>query len=222
MRGPFVVAHRAGNDLELLRRAERLPVDMIEADVHLCAGRLEVRHLKTAGPLPVLWDRWRLASARAPRLLLDPLLGAAGARTELMLDLKGRDARLAPALAEAIRRLRPGRSATVCSRSWPLLDALRGVPGLRLIHSVGSAAQLTALRGRLRSGGVEGVSIHRRLLSPAVVTELRARAGVLMTWPVATVDQALSLASWGVDGVITERFEELAPALAGRREDRAA
>ena len=54
---PFVVAHRAGNDLELLRCAARARSRVIEADVHLYAGRLEVRHLKTLGPFPVLWDR---------------------------------------------------------------------------------------------------------------------------------------------------------------------
>ena len=222
MPGPFVVAHRAGNDLAELRRAERLPVEMIEADVHLCKGRLEVRHLKTAGPLPVLWDRWRLASARAPRLLLDRLLATAGAHTHLMLDLKGRDAQLAVAVADAAERRRPGRAVTVCSRSWPLLDAVRGVPGVRVIHSVGSGAQLGALRTRLEGGRLAGVSIHRRLLTPAVVAELRARAGMVITWPVADLDDALALADWGVDGVITESFEALATALAGLREDRAA
>ena len=35
-----------------------------------------------------------------------------------------------------------------------------------------------------------------------------------MSWPVATLDEARRLAGWGVDGVITERFEALAPALA--------
>ena len=60
---PFVVAHRAGNDLGTLRRAEALAIPLVEADVHLRRGRIEVRHLKTLGPLPVLWDRWRLAPA---------------------------------------------------------------------------------------------------------------------------------------------------------------
>jgi uncharacterized membrane protein YbhN (UPF0104 family) len=172
---------------------------MIEADVHLRAGRVEVRHLKTAGPLPVLWDRWELASARAPRLLIDRLLAAAG-RTELMLDLKGRDPRLAVAVADAIRRQLRGWPVTVCSRSWPLLDAMPGVPGLRRIHSVGSRAQLAALGARMQRGRVGGVSIHRRLLAPAVVARLRAGAEVVMTWPVATLDEALALASWALTG----------------------
>src|SRR5687768_4778981 len=93
-RAPFVVAHRAGNDLPRLREAAALGVPLAEADVHLHRGRIEVRHLKTAGPIPVLWDRWQLASYRTPRLHLETLLSAAAEGPELMLDLKGHDARL--------------------------------------------------------------------------------------------------------------------------------
>ena len=59
---PFLVAHRAGNDLALLRRAEERGITHVEADLHLFRGRLEVRHLKTVGPLPILWDQWTLAA----------------------------------------------------------------------------------------------------------------------------------------------------------------
>ena len=54
----LAVAHRAGNSLSGLQRARELGVDVVEADVHLRRGRLEIRHLKTLGPLPWLWDRW--------------------------------------------------------------------------------------------------------------------------------------------------------------------
>ena len=73
----FVVAHRAGNELARLRDAEQLGVALVEADVRLWRGRLEVRHLKTVGPLPILWDTWRLANPFAPRLELRDLLAAA-------------------------------------------------------------------------------------------------------------------------------------------------
>ena len=70
---PLLIAHRAGNDPAHLRAAEDAGADVIEADLHLWRGRLELRHLKTAGPLPVYWDRWALAppwrrfdSARGP------------------------------------------------------------------------------------------------------------------------------------------------------------
>ena len=102
-----------------------LGLPLAEADVHLHRGRLEVRHSKTAGPVPVLWDRWELASARTPRLLLDELLAAAvPGGPELMLDLKGHDPRLAGPRA----RCGAGttRRVTVCSQDWRLLEPPAG------------------------------------------------------------------------------------------------
>jgi glycerophosphoryl diester phosphodiesterase len=51
---PFLVGHRAGNRLHDLHAAERLKPTLVEADVRLYRGRLEVRYLKTAGPIPIL------------------------------------------------------------------------------------------------------------------------------------------------------------------------
>jgi hypothetical protein len=211
---PFVVAHRAGNDLQLLRRAERVRPWLVEADVHLYRGRLEVRHLKTLGPLPVLWDRWYLASPRTPRLELAGLLAGAGPETALMLDLKGRDVELSRRVAALLRRHSPAGRVTVCARRWALLEPFRDDPGVRAMHSVGSRRQLRALRRRFAGRRLAGISIHRRLLDAATVADLRGRADVLVSWPVSTLEEARRLADWGVDGVITERFEALAPALA--------
>jgi hypothetical protein len=210
---PFVVAHRAGNDLTLLRRAEHASVGLVEADLHLFAGRVEVRHLKTLGPVPVLWDRWKLAPPWAPRLLLEELLGACGPGTQLMLDLKGRDTRLAAAVAAALAADGGERAVTVCSRSWSLLAPLEAAPGVRVVHSVGSRRQLTALWRRAGAQPLAGVSIHRRLLDARITAALRERTDLLLAWPVATVDQARELGAWGVHGVITEHFEALAGAL---------
>lgn len=210
---PFVVAHRAGNDLDLLRRAESVRPGLIEADVHLYAGRLEVRHLKTLGPLPLLWDRWYLASPRTRRLHLSELLAGAGEGTTLMLDLKGRDPRLARRVREALTDHRA--PVVVCSRSWRLLEPFAGDPGVRVVHSIGSRRQLRALRRRFAGRRLAGVSIHRRLLDRRTVADLRERAELIVSWPVATIEEARRLGDWGVDGVITERFEALAPVLAG-------
>ena len=211
---PFIIAHRAGNDPALLRRAERVRARLIEADIHLFRGRLEVRHLKTLGPLPLLWDRWYLASPRIPRFELGALLDRAGSETALMLDLKGRDVRLAERVAAELAGRRPG-DVTVCSRSWRLLEPFHDTAAVRTVHSVGSRRQLRALRRRFAGRRLSGISIHRRLLDPATVADLRARADMIVTWPVATVDEARRLGAWGIDGVITEHFEALAPALAG-------
>lgn len=208
-----MVAHRAGNDLTALSRAHRSPVRLVEADIHLYFSRLEVRHLKTVGPLPIFWDRWELASPFAPRLLLDRLLAATPPGVELMLDLKGRDRRLARGVLQALESHR-GRPITVCSRGWSLLEALRGTPDVRLVHSVGSRGQLRALRRRFEGRRLDGISIHRKLLDPETVADLRERADMIMTWPIASADEARMLGAWGVDGVISEDFERLARELA--------
>jgi len=188
-------------------------VRTIEADVHLFRGRLEVRHLKTIGPIPILWDRWTLANPFARRLVLGELLEAVGARTELVLDLKGRNNALPGRVLEAIAPLvRRGSPVTICARSWPLLEPFEGVEGVRRVHSVGSARQLARLRRLVAGRRLEGVSIHERLLDSRSVRELRELADVIMTWPVNTPERARELAAFGVDGLISDR-----PGLVGRR-----
>lgn len=210
---PFVVAHRAGNDLERLATAAALGLPLAEADIHAYRGRLEVRHLKTAGPLPVLWDRWKLASARAPRLELQTLLSAGADGPELMLDLKGHDPQLPGRLLRALALTEPGRRVTVCSQDWALLEPLRGAPDLRIVHSVGNRRALGALLTRFAGDRLEGVSIHQRLLDRIVAAELRARTELLLSWPVETLDEGRRLARLGVHGLISQAFEVLAAAL---------
>jgi hypothetical protein len=214
--GSFLVAHRAGNDLMRLRRAQALGVGLIEADLHLFRGRVEARHLKTVGPLPIFWDRWTLAPPWAARLQLDRLLQAAVGGSELMLDLKGRDRRL-PRLVAAALAEHSGLPVTVCSQRWSLLEPLRDSDGVRLVHSVGSERQLARLRRRYAGSRLAGVSIHRRLLSPTVVRELRECAELVMTWPVEHSAQARMLVGWGVHGLITSHFDKLEPVVGTAR-----
>jgi glycerophosphoryl diester phosphodiesterase len=199
---PFVVAHRAGNDLVSLRRAQALGLAVVEADLRLFRGRVEVRHLKTVGPLPILWDRWRLADPFAPRLLLSELLRAVGPRTTLMLDLKGRDVRLSRLVRAALDDV-PIARLLLCARRRTLLDPFHELPRVRRICSIGTAHQLRALLASCDR--MDGVSIHRRLLDQAIVRELRRRADVVMSWPVNGAAPARLLRSWGVDGLISDR-----------------
>ena len=71
---PLTVAHRAGNDLAALREACSAGVDLVEADLRYHRGRLEVRHLKTMGPVPLLWDRWSSPHPGTARFFLQDLL----------------------------------------------------------------------------------------------------------------------------------------------------
>ena len=199
----LLLAHRAGNDLSRLRAAEDAGADVVEADVHLAGGRLEVRHLKGVGPLPLLWDRWELHARTGPCLRLDELLEAARPETRLMLDLKGVDLRLGRLVSETVARHGAGARVVVCSRFWPIVDRVEA-PGVRRVYSAGNRVQLAGLRPRLHRRAPDGVSVRRSLLDAPLVRELRHRVACVMTWPVAGVAEIERLRGWGVNGLICD------------------
>jgi glycerophosphoryl diester phosphodiesterase len=214
---PLAIAHRAGNSLAGLHEANALGVDVIECDVHHHRGRLEVRHLKTAGPLPFLWDRWELASASAPRLGLRELLEADRHGTTFMLDLKGRSDSTGTSVARLLHDLATHRPILVCGRYWPSVEVVSELPFVRAVLSARNRVELARLRQRLADGTpVHGVSVHRSLLGEELVEQLRSQVAVVMTWPVnddATLDEVLAL---GANGVISDEPDVLATLL-GRR-----
>lgn len=213
----LAIAHRAGNSLAGLHEANALGVDVIECDVHHHRGRLEVRHLKTAGPLPFLWDRWELASASAPRLGLRELLEADRHGTTFMLDLKGRSGSTATAVVRLLHDVAHHRPVLACGRHWRSVEVTAELPYVRAVLTARNRVELARLQQRLDDGPrVHGVSVHRSLLDEEVVDRLRRRVEVVMTWPVndaATLDAVLGL---GVNGVISDERDVLAEVLQGR------
>ncbi|WP_296605643.1 glycerophosphodiester phosphodiesterase [Nocardioides sp.] len=208
----LAIAHRAGNSLTGLHEANLLGADVIECDVHAYRGRLEVRHLKTAGPLPFLWDRWELASASAPRLGLAELLDADRRGTTFMLDLKGRRVATGRAVAELLHERAHDHDLLVCGRHWPAVERVAELPYVRAVLSARNRAELGALVRRL--GGDDrpapyGVSLHRSLLDAELVARLRRRVEVVMTWAVddlPTLDRVVAL---GANGVISNESDVL-------------
>lgn len=211
-----MVAHRAGNHLDQLTAAEAAGVDLVEADVWHYRGRLEVRHLKTMGPIPLLWDRWKLTSARAPRLMLEELVQAADPSTELMLDLKGSARSLPGAVIDTMRRLAPGRPYTVSSQWWSALEPFREHPEVRVIYSIGNARMFRALPGWLGIRPAEAVGINHRLLTPDRVRSLRRLAPQVFTWTINDRARLEELLDWGVNGIISDEYQILRPTPAER------
>ncbi len=208
----LAIAHRAGNSLAGLHAANLLGADVIECDVHAYRGRLEVRHLKTAGPLPFLWDRWELASAAAPRLGLDELLDADRRGSLFMLDLKGRSAATGRAVAELLHARAERHPVLACGRHWPAVEAVGVLDYVRPVLSARNRAELAALRRRLERTELPepyGVSVHRSLLDAATVSRLRHRVEVVMTWPIDDVGWLDRVVDRGVNGVISNEPEIL-------------
>lgn len=215
----LAIAHRSGNTLDGLRAALDAGVDLVEADVHVYRGRLEVRHLKSMGGLPYLWDRGELIRRRGyERVELSELVSALGGDARLMIDLKGVHPRLAGSVARVLRDLAPESSLTVCTKSWGMLDAF-DVP-VRRVLSASNRNTLARLRRRLALGGqqpsVYGVSVRRSLLTPEVVQEMQRSTEVVMTWPVDTPEALEDARRLGVDGVISKDLGLLRGVLDGR------
>jgi glycerophosphoryl diester phosphodiesterase len=215
----LAIAHRAGNSLAGLREANSLGADVIECDVHAYRGRLEVRHLKTAGPLPFLWDRWELASASAPRLGLDELLAADRRASRFMLDLKGRRERAGRAVADLLHELGHQDEVWVCGRYWPSVAHVAELPWVRPVLSARTRAERAALERRLSAderAAPHGVSLHESLLDEPLVRRLRDQVAVVMTWPVnddATLERVGGL---GVNAVISDEPRILRSVLSKR------
>lgn len=203
----LAVAHRAGNSLAGLRAATELGADVVEADVHQYRGQLEMRHLKTMGPLPFLWDTWELRSARAPRLGLAELLRAAGEGTLFMLDLKGTSPAVGEAVVATLHEHAPGRPVVVCTRHWPALEPFRGVDWVRPVRSARTRAEFAALQQNIRDDAPYGVSVHLSLLDRATVARLHEHVELVMTWPVntpAALERVRSFAGSGPVAVISD------------------
>lgn len=206
---PLTVAHRAGNSVADLLAASAAGVDLIELDVRFFAGRLEVRHLKTMGPIPLLWDRWALSPGWTPRLTLQDILRAKPPGCELMLDVKGGQEHFPREIVRVVEELMPNEDYSVCSQYWDLLSAFYDDPRARIVHSIGSKSMLTTVLPRLEGHRSDAVSIHMKLLSPAVVESLYQRVSLIMTWPVNALADLRRLQSWGVNGFISDRLDLL-------------
>lgn len=193
------VAHRAGNGIPLLAPALALGADLLEADVHLRRGRLEVRHGKSLGPLPWLWERWYLL--RDDRLQLHDLLAGLPDGATLMLDLKGWQPWLGVRVREAMADAPP---YLVCGRQWRMLEAFADLPNVRVVHSTRTLAELTRLEHHLSTHPTWGVSVHRSLLTKDRVTALRRRAEIVMTWPVNDLQEYDDVVGLGVNAVISD------------------
>lgn len=184
----------------------RAGADLIEADVWLHRGNLEVRHLKTLGPIPILWDRWKLVSGRAPRLYLQDLLDAWPDGVELMVDMKGEAAAFPGALAKALETHHRGKPVTFCGRQWDLLKLLRGFPNARFFPSCGYQEQVVELLDQWEDH-YDAAVLHASLVTEDNVRAVERLGAMVITWPINTVEALDEVVSAGVSGVICDSLD---------------
>ena len=207
---PLTIAHHAGNDLAKLAKAFAAGVSYVEADVWLYRGRLEVRHAKTAGPLPILWDRWSLKPGWTKRLLLSEILAVSG-RGPLFLDLKGQAEGLAEAVATAVTRARIDDTVAFSTPVWSHLDRLSVLlPQVPRFYTIGTLAQLSERRPRLEQGEIQAVCINSRILTAEIASDLTTMGiQTIVTWGIKTEEEARRVLGWGVNGVTSSNLELL-------------
>ncbi len=207
---PLMIAHRAGNSPALALDAIAAGADLIEADVWRYRSRLEIRHVKTMGPVPLLWDRWELHPGWSPRFQLAALLEHIPSDQRLLLDLKGQDRNLGPEIVETILTLRPERRIIVCGRTWSQLDRIVDIPGICIFYSVGSDEELATIWERIRLMRHPVVSINRRYLTPELMRRFKDIETTVVSWAINTLDDAKRFHEMGVDGFTSENLELIA------------
>jgi glycerophosphoryl diester phosphodiesterase len=204
---PLVIAHRSGNELHEAKHAFEAGADLIETDIWRYRNRLELRHIKTMGPIPLLWDRWELHPGWGHRFQLEDLLQDLPVEARLFLDLKGVDTRLPIQTIEYIRSVQPQRQIILCGRTWAQLDAVEDQTDITVFFSVGSDEELALIWSRLDKMEHPAVSIHKRYLTEANVRRFKEKDTTIVTWPVNTFAEAKHLHGLGVDGFTTDNPE---------------
>ena len=204
---PLVIVHRSGNELHGAKRAFEAGADLIETDIWWYRNRLELRHIKTMGPIPLLWDRWELHPGWGHRFQLADLLKDLPIEARLFLDLKGVDTRLPLQAIEYIRSVQPERQIILCGRTWAQLDAVEDQTGITVFFSVGSDEELALIWDRLGKMEHPAISIHKRYLTEANVRRFKEKNTTIVTWPVNTFAEAKHLHELGVDGFTTDNPE---------------
>jgi glycerophosphoryl diester phosphodiesterase len=213
----LAIAHRSGNSVATLREALAAGVDLVETDVRLHRGRLEIRHQRRIGALPLHWDRHGIQ----PRWQWEPVelpavLEALGEDHRLMLDLKGVHPRLAPRVAAELREVVPGRSLTVCTKQWWMLESF-DLP-VRRVYSAATRSALSRLLAVAARGrrSIDGVSVRLSLLNPSVVDRLHESTDLVMAWSVDTDEELGQARAVGADAVISKDLGLLRQVMAER------
>ena len=200
---PLIVAHRAGNRADTAA-LEATRADVVELDVHVFRGRVEVRHEKVLRPTARLWEKWHLlpAGVRVPGI--EEILAAVAPDTPLMLDLKC----FTRAAARRIRASVPDtHPVIVSSRAGWVLPVFADRTDTSLLRSCGNRLQLWLVDRLPGLGPSVGVTVHERRLDQTELTRLQASAGMLFSWGVESRARGEELVQAGVTGLIVDDVE---------------
>lgn len=209
--GPALIAHGGGNTARLARDAIASQADFLEVDLWLHRGRFEARHERSIYPLPVLFEKWYLRWAPRKPFGLAELLDATAGRTRVFLDLKSGGEAAARLVRASIDAAGPdGLKLAASAQQWRILRAIHALaPEVDTFYSIDVQAKLDLfLSVSERDAQPKGVSCRHTLLTAPVVQRLHDRGLWVVAWTVDDLDDARTLAAWGVDGITTHKVAE--------------
>jgi len=197
-----IVAHRYGNSIETALEGAEI-ADMIEIDVHLWHGRLEVRHAKRIWILQRQWEQWHLLPPGSPVPSLAEIMAAIPPQTRLLVDIKGWRPKMVRLIREVLGDERP---IVASARGWWLLRHISDRPHTTVLRSVGTKWQLWLVSHlpHFRAKQARGTVVHQRLLDHDSAATLRHISPNLFTWNIESKSRADHLIGLGVSGLIVD------------------
>lgn len=199
---PLAIAHRGGNSLREATEAIQLGADMLETDIWLSRGKLQIRHKHRLGP--ILWERWSLGRGWGPQLELRDILRDTPDDALLFLDLKGRELDLGPAILQELQETAPNRLIAACGRNYRQLDPLMNHPNVVLFYSVGEEKEWANAWPRLEAMDYPALSLRFPLATDPVLDRLHEMQATVVCWGVQTFAQLELLDDMGLDGATTD------------------
>ena len=201
---PFGSAHRAGNSRSQALRAIEEGADLLETDIWLHKGRLELRHKQTLGPIPILWEKWSIAPGWTPRYLLRDLLEDVPEDIMIFLDFKGDNMDLGPEVLKELQRSAPDRVVAICGRNYPQLQTIADAPNILCFYSVGEEEEWPVAKELIAASSYPALSIHADLATPGRLLWMNDLGGVVVCWDVQSEKRRRELRALGVDGFTTD------------------
>ncbi len=199
---PFASAHRAGNSKEAAIRAIEAGADLIETDIWLHKGRLELRHKRRLGP--ILWEKWAVEPGWNPPYLLRDLLQDVPDDMLIFLDFKGDDQGLGPAVLEELRRFAPDRTVATCGRNYPQLQVIDHAPNIITFYSVGEEEEWPVAQDYIRRSSTPALSLAAELATQERIDWISGLGGPVVCWGVQNPAEMERLRAMGVDGFTTD------------------
>lgn len=206
---PFASAHRAGNTRQHALAAIEAGADLLETDIWLHKGRLELRHKQTLGPIPILWEKWSIAPGWTPRYHLRELLHDVPEDILIFLDFKGEEMELGPEVLKELEQSAPNRTVAICGRNYPQLQTIADAPNILCFYSVGAEEEWPIAQNLIAANAHPALSIHANLATPERMKWINDLGGTVVCWDVQDAEHMRRLRELGVDGFTTDSSDLL-------------